>query len=219
MNKRLRISGISLLLAPIVYLIAEFITAIGWQDPKYSYFYNWVSDLGVPVVTKFYGHVMNSPWHIIFNSGLVIFGILTILGFSFAKPLLHEWFGNLIYLLSWFEGIGISMVGLFQSYDWWGMRYHYLGAMIGISAGNLLAVLTGIYFGRKLMNKKIIFSGIFAGIFGFVSFVLCMVLLPVFAYNAIFERLGVYAFGIWNGYLGWLLLHWQIQRTNTTGGK
>jgi hypothetical protein len=37
-----------LLAAPILYLIAETISALAWRNPHYDYVVNFVSDLGVP---------------------------------------------------------------------------------------------------------------------------------------------------------------------------
>jgi len=58
--KKVRTGAILLILASAIFLSFEAISASAWTDPGYSYSRNFVSDLGIPVVTEFEGRPVSS---------------------------------------------------------------------------------------------------------------------------------------------------------------
>lgn len=83
--------GISLLIAaPLIYILGEFISSLAWGNPDYHYLTNWISDLGVPIVTK----TINSPWHNIMNTGFITYGILAFLAFYLLQKVFYRLFVN-----------------------------------------------------------------------------------------------------------------------------
>src|SRR3954469_19518592 len=76
MNKRRPFTAAAFLLGPVVYLAAEAITAAAWNSPSYSYAQNWISDLGSATSGVFQGRELNSPLHVVMNTGFIVQGLL-----------------------------------------------------------------------------------------------------------------------------------------------
>ncbi len=57
-----RATGAALVAGPVIYLLAEFITAAAWTDPPYSYTYHFISNLGVHGPTEASGRRSTHPW-------------------------------------------------------------------------------------------------------------------------------------------------------------
>ena len=60
----------------MIHLAAEAITAAAWKSPSYGYADNWISDLGSATAGVFQGRELDSPLHVVMNSGFIIPGIL-----------------------------------------------------------------------------------------------------------------------------------------------
>ncbi|MEU7589973.1 DUF998 domain-containing protein [Micromonospora sp. NPDC049230] len=74
------------LLGAVIYLAAEGITAAAWKSPSYSYADNWISDLGSATAGVFQGRELDSPLHVVMNSGFIVQGLL----FGIATALLSR---------------------------------------------------------------------------------------------------------------------------------
>jgi hypothetical membrane protein len=73
--------GWSWVLAPIVFLLAQLFTALGWSRP-YSWATNNISDLGVTSCGPWPSgqRYVCSPWHAVMNVGFVLTGLLIVSG-------------------------------------------------------------------------------------------------------------------------------------------
>ena len=76
MSKLRPLAGATFILGPALYLAAEAITAAAWKTPSYSYADNWISDLRSATAGEFQGRELDSPLHVVMNSGFIIQGIL-----------------------------------------------------------------------------------------------------------------------------------------------
>ena len=193
--------GISLLIAaPLIYILGEFISSLAWGNPDYHYLTNWISDLGVPIVTK----TINSPWHNIMNTGFITYGILAFLAFYLLQKVFYKR-RRVVLSFAFIQGLGISLVGLFPGYPWWGVVFHGLGALMAIVGGNLCLIFASHAVKQKKKKKSFVRFSNLVGTIGIVSFILCLSLSTVFTYDAVFERLSVYTIMLWDiifaGYL------------------
>lgn len=143
-----------LILNAAAYIAAEAIAAAAWQNPAYSYSFNYISDLGVPDVARFQGRMVDSPLHAVMNTGFIIHGIIFILAALLLRHTITRTGPHRTYLvLAVLHGIGISLVGLFHgsqaAVDDGTAALHGLGALLAIGAGNTAAIITGIHLARS----------------------------------------------------------------------
>ncbi|WP_426937260.1 DUF998 domain-containing protein [Brevibacterium sp. LE-L] len=153
-TKRARIGAVLLILNAAAYVLAEAITAAPWQNPAYSYSFNYISDLGVPDVARFQGRMVDSPLHTVMNTGFIIHGIIFILAAVLLQHAITRTGPRRTYLvLAVLHGIGISLVGLFHgsqtAVDDGTAAFHGLGALLAIGAGNTAAIIVGIHLARN----------------------------------------------------------------------
>jgi Protein of unknown function (DUF998). len=150
--------------AVLLFMVSEQIAAHRWTDPVYSFASNWISDLGVPVITQVIGHLVNSPFHGLMNFSFIAYGILTALAYILINPSIPE--GKLAHILAISHGVGFIFVGLFPGYEWSLGFFHPFGALFVVFGGNIATILTG----RKLCKEKngrYAMAGIILGIIQF----------------------------------------------------
>ena len=70
------LAAATFILGPVIYLAAEAIAAAAWKSPTYSYADNWISDLGSATAGVFQGRELNSPLHVVMNTGFIVQGLL-----------------------------------------------------------------------------------------------------------------------------------------------
>ncbi|GAA0420908.1 hypothetical protein GCM10009543_14800 [Leifsonia naganoensis] len=201
-------SGILWLLAGVVYLSAEAITASAY--PGYSYATNYISDLGVPGVGTFQGRFIDSPLNPVMNTAYVLHGVLFVAAallaarsadVAAASPRLRRWFVGAAIV----HGVGIALVGVFHgsqaNADNGLIVLHILGAVMAIVGGNAAAILAGAAFLRSHTHRGFGMVSLALGIIGLVSLVMLEVdsssatidLLP----DGVWERGSVYSILVW----------------------
>ncbi|MGC2977595.1 DUF998 domain-containing protein [Brevibacterium sp. FAM 25378] len=153
-TRRARIGAVLLIVNAADYILAEAITAAAWQNPAYSYSFNYISDLGAPDVARFQGRMVDSPLHMVMNTGFIIHGIIFIAAAVLVQHAITRTGPRRTYLvLAALHGIGISLVGLFHgsqaAIDDGTAALHGLGALLAIGAGNIAAIIMGIHFARN----------------------------------------------------------------------
>lgn len=197
-QKRTLVGAIFMSFAVLLFIVSEQIAAHGWTNPVYSFASNWISDLGVPVITQVTGHAVNSPFHALMNFSFVVYGILIALAYILISPNLPK--GRLVQSLAVSHGFGTIFVGVFPGYEWSLGFLHSFGALFVIFGGNIAIILLG----RKLYKgKKDIYaiSGIILGIIGLVA-TFIMFANTSFYYSGVYERFAIYPTLIWNLILG-----------------
>ncbi|BAB66830.1 hypothetical protein STK_17420 [Sulfurisphaera tokodaii str. 7] len=116
---RIKISGYMILIGISQFLLLMIIAEILY--PNYSVKYNYISDLGVGRTA------------IIFNTSIVVMGILVMLG----SLLLRTYYYPLLFLI----GLGSAIVGIFPETT--GLP-HLIGALLAFLFGGISAILTSI---------------------------------------------------------------------------
>ncbi|KWX72135.1 hypothetical protein AMQ84_25970 [Paenibacillus riograndensis] len=195
-QKVLQIGSILFSLAGVVYLLCEAISAYAWSNPSYQYAINYISDLGIPVVTQFMGRTINSPLYFVMNFGFFANGILFAIAYFMimsALPTKRKMIGLAITVI---YTIGIIMVGMFPGYDWWGEPFHGLGAMLAIVGGNLAILCGGLMSHRIIPQKWVSTLSVIFCIAGIISFALFLGINNN-RYAAVFERMSVYTIMVW----------------------
>jgi hypothetical membrane protein len=206
-KKKLQASSIAFILAAVVYLLCEAISALAWSNPVYEYSYNYISDLGVPIITQFMGRSINSPLYYVMNFGFFAHGVLFVTGYVMMINAIQnnklQKYSALT--LAAIHGIGICMVGAFPGYDWWGEPYHGVGALLAIVIGNFAILCGGILVRRLFTQKWFTVLSILFFITGIASFVM-FIGQENSIYVAVYERLSVYTIMAWDIFLGMFVL-------------
>lgn len=151
-NKR-RTGSIVLILAGILFWVLEAVAAAAWKDPAYSYTYNWVSDLGVPVETVMNGHAVNSPLFALMNLNFILFGAMYIAGFWMILPQ-YQSRQRAAAIGALATGLGVFFVAAFPGYsEYSGAFMHGVGAMLVVFGCFALALASAKGLGEAVKAK------------------------------------------------------------------
>ena len=204
-RNRHTLGALAFILAGVVYVVTEAIAAAAWTNPRYSYLYNYISDLGVPDPQTYDGRVVNSPLAWVMNTGFILEGVLFVVGAVLLADLFVGLRRHLFVAFAVLHGIGIVLVGFVHEAADAGL-VHFGGAVASILFGNLTAVLVGVSWRRLGLP----------GWFGILCIVLPVLglasegvlVLGVFGsqFDGLWERGGVYSITIFEIGLGILVL-------------
>ena len=202
-NKKniIRVGALLFILNGIIYLIGEFIAAIGTGFPLGEvYSKHFISSLGV------YPHLVVdgvpngfSKLAILMNIDFVATGIGFLIAYYlliFEKVRVRK-LGVLFILTPLIFAIGSVLVGLYQGGVPSEDGLHGLGARLSFLGGNFTALLSGIALFKE--NKKYAVVSILLGIIGLVSAVLMNNAINnnLSDVVAIYERMTVYPITMW----------------------
>lgn len=201
-QRKIRVGSILFILAPLIFFLCEAIAASAWTSPPYHYYYNFISDLGIPVVTEFQGRMINSPLHNVMNLGFISYAVMFILAYSMIIHMLPEKGKKIDVVLAMFHGIGVALVGFFPGYDWWGVIFHGIGAVGVIFGGNLAILSTGLLVQRAIPEKWFAVVSVVFGIIGIIGIIICI---AVNDYQGVFERISIYPIMAWDIIFGVLM--------------
>jgi hypothetical membrane protein len=149
--RRSIVLGASLwVVAPVLLVLGMAITQLGWTTP-YSLLDNVISDLGAvncgPWPTS-HSHYVCSPWHVVFDTSAVLFGLLAIAGALLIRRALPP--GRLATVglfLVVVAGIGAIGVGLFPEDV--NPSVHAISALLAFLLGNVAVTLLGVSMIRQ----------------------------------------------------------------------
>ena len=143
-SRAVRLGGIAWILGVVQFLIAMVAVQLAWTHP-YNPLQNAVSDLGAvscrenAMGTSF----VCSPWHVLFNVSIIVFGILVAAGAVAVRPALPPGrvarCGVAVLVVA---GIGAALVGIFPE-DVQGVA-HSLGALLAFVGSSAALILLGI---------------------------------------------------------------------------
>lgn len=194
------------LLGPLQYFLFEAVVAGAWRDPRYSYYYNFVSDLGVvdgPVVYQ--ERQVESPIGLLMNGSFILLGVLSAVGILVLSRSLPRSAHRLwVRIAAVAFGAGAIMVGLFPEN---GIELaHVVGAFLNIGFGIVLVILVGArgerYYGiprwlaRTLIAVAAIASAAATALATLPAFLLGAVE-RVAAYGYLFSFLALALAGLW----------------------
>jgi hypothetical membrane protein len=141
------LAGAALITAVVVFFLGETIAASAWHNPTYSYWSDWISDLGVPgsPTTSWKGHVLHSPMALMFNiTTFVGNGVLVTLAGLLLRPRgkgLDRPAARWQFRLAMAYGAGLIIAAFFHENTFY--PEHALGAALSIGGGNVIFILTG----------------------------------------------------------------------------
>jgi len=185
-----RLAGYLILIGSSQFII--FMNIAEFLYPNYSVKDNYISDLGVDPSSS-----------LIFNTSIILFGILVIIAFSLLRDI---WY----YPLGIIMGLSLVFVGLFPEYT--GIL-HDLSAFIVFLVGGLGAIITGIprIFGIKNYPGTLNIPWIILGLISIIA--LCLFTLGFMTGN---EN---YYFGLGKGGIERLIAYpeliWAISFSST----
>jgi hypothetical membrane protein len=166
-----QIGGILLLAAAVVIMVAMVVTEWGWTAP-YSLVNNAISDLGSVNCGYAYGgtHYSCSPWHIVFNAGIILMGLLVIVG---ATLIWRSFPGRRLRLAGWVLlvglGVGAIGIGLFP-WDAGNFKAHQIAGLGVFVGGNLGLVALGLAMDRDPQWGRFRALSVILGVVGVVAF-------------------------------------------------
>ncbi len=202
MRQRWRI-GAALWVASALLLPVQLIVALQWPD-GYSVTRNAISDLGVTVCGPFTegGQVREvcSPWHVGFNAGMVVSGVLTALGAALLHGCWSSRTGRVATLLMAVVGVCVVVVG-FAPWDRQPALHDGAAAaqaFLQWAAMVLLAVAAG-----RSAFRWLTIAAVAVSILGFAAFLLALdgAALPGLSFG-IAERLSFDTLTVWTAAVG-----------------
>ncbi|MBP2167270.1 putative membrane protein [Erwinia toletana] len=187
-------------LGGLQYLLAERVTALAWQQPRYFYRQNYISDLGIPQC----GPQICSPLYAVMNSGFALEGILFFSACWLLRGLFSGWGRTLLLLTGLLHAVGGVMIALFHSGGATeGVTLHQAGAVMAIGGGNLCLISVGAWLLRRGESRIYSWLSLLAGILG----LLCMLAIPQgWLPVGLIERAAVYPITVWQILTGMMLL-------------
>ena len=201
-RKRTLTAAVLICISVLLFWIMERVTAYYWIDPVYNFKKNWISDLGIPVVTQISGYTVNSPLHALMNFTFIVYGLLVVIAYVMLKSILPK--GRIARLLAISHGIGFILVGIFPGYEWSLGFMHQFGAILVIFGGNIAIILLGINIYRE-SRQIFAVTGIILGIAGLIATII-MFANSTSPIAGIYERGAIYPTLIWNFILGAYIL-------------
>ncbi len=169
---RRRWAGALLIAGPVIFLLAELISASAWSAPGYSYISDFISDLGVRGPSTLFGQTMESPLAWVMNTGFGLFGIVILAGvialpdvrgrrrWALLVPAILLAVGGI--LLAFFHGSGEALENGTG-------EFHSLGAFAGFLGGNVLAIVLGGMRRRFHLSVAMGRALVIVGIIGLLS--------------------------------------------------
>jgi hypothetical membrane protein len=210
-RRLLTTAGSLWILAALVYLAAEAVTAAAF--PGYSYADNYISDLGIPEVGDYEGRPIDSPLHAVMNAAFVIQGLLYLAAAVLAVLAYRARSRWLFVGLAAAYALGVALVGLVHgspaNAENGSAVFHVVGAGLAIIGGNLAAIVAGAGVRRHAPSAYPTIS-IALGAVGLLGLVMLRIdasttgidLLP----DGTWERIAVYTVTVWQLLTGVLLL-------------
>ncbi|MEG9224758.1 DUF998 domain-containing protein [Aeromicrobium sp. Sec7.5] len=184
--------------AGVVYVVSEAVAAAAF--PGYSYATNYISDLGIPQVETSGGRAIDSPLHLVMNTGFVLSGVFFVAAALLAVPVLGSAHRRTFLALAVTHGIGIVLVGVVNSgqanVDNGIGALHGIGAAMAIVGGNLTVIVAGLAARRSADLRRLGAAFMALGVVGLLGTIALVLdsgstavdVLP----DGVWERLAVY---------------------------
>ncbi len=164
------------ILGVLIFVVAMVVTQIGYNGNgvPYSLVHNYISDLGAAHCGYLAGHYYDggwvcSPWHEVFDVGIVLMGLLLILGVFLIRtgfpPRPSRTLGLALLALAGFGAIGVGL-----SPEDVNVTVHVISAGIAFILGNLALVILGFAMFRDTRWDGFRAYTILSGLVGLVAF-------------------------------------------------
>lgn len=141
-HRSVRHGAIVWLVATIQFLVGMVVTQIGYGS-SYSLTRNYISDLGANTCGTYDGRMVCSPWHLVFNVSIVVFGLLLLLGIVLVQtgfpPRGTRTVGLGLLAISAVGAIGVGL-----SPETYNITIHTISAFLAFAGGGLALIVLGI---------------------------------------------------------------------------
>ncbi len=160
------------ILGVVIFVVAMIITQIGYTGTSYSLLYNYISDLGAAHCGWAHaGRTICSPWHEVFNVGIVIFGLLMIFGTILVRTGFPAR-GSRTIGLCLLVAAGIGAIGVGLSPEDVNLTVHTLSAAVAFILGNLALIVLAFAMFRDTRWDGYRAYTLLSGVVGLVAFIL-----------------------------------------------
>jgi len=166
-GRKRKIAAVLLVIAPVQFWILEAISASAWVSPRYSYFSNAISDLGVNRDVVLNGRHLNSPLHLLTAFSFGALGVLVAVAFLLiASTIQRSHRQRALAVLGVIFGIGSLIVALVPENTVF--IGHLFGALLNFWDGFALVIIAGSAAKALGLSRPVAIILIVLGIFGFV---------------------------------------------------
>jgi hypothetical membrane protein len=223
--RRPRLHAFLAALGPVIFLVCEAISALGWTAGTYDYGHNFISDLGARVCGSMMGgREMCSPLWGVMTFGFVAMGLAIGTSAVLLSARLreaHRVRRIVVVALGLIIPFGMVLIAIFPgeqaSVDNGTIILHVLGALLAIAAGNILAVVAGSAGAALAFPRWYRPVSVTLGIVGLIGLVFIAVEPPPFD-PAIYERIAVYTIFAWHFVTAIALVRSASARANRSLG-
>ncbi len=156
----------------LIFIAAMIVTQVGWSGPPaYSLSKNYISDLGNTACGPFPDATsarVCSPWHDVFNGGVIVLGLLVILGALLVRTGFPSRRSSAIGLgLVVLAGAGAVAVGVFPENV--NATVHGLASDVAFLPGSLSLIVLGFAMFRDTRWDGLRAYTLFSGLLGLVA--------------------------------------------------
>jgi hypothetical membrane protein len=157
----------------LVFVLAMAITQIGFSGTSYSLLHNYISDLGAAHCGYYHSPTLYicSPWHDVFNAGIIVMGLLLILGTILLRTAFPAR-GSRTVGLALLVLAGVGAIGVGLSPEDVNLTVHTLSAAVAFIFGNLALVILAFAMFRDTRWNGYRAYTLFSGLVGLIAFVL-----------------------------------------------
>jgi len=171
-HRSVRHGAILWIVGVVVFVAAMIITQLGYTGTSYSLLHNYISDLGARNCGVYHSNIfVCSPWHEVFNVGIILMGLLLIFGTLLIRTAFPAR-GTRTLGLALLVLAGIGAIGVGLSPEDVNLTVHTISAAIAFILGNLALIVLAFAMFRDTRWDGYRAYTLFSGLVGLIAFVL-----------------------------------------------
>ncbi|HTW77149.1 MAG TPA: DUF998 domain-containing protein [Thermoplasmata archaeon] len=171
-HRSVRHGAILWIVGVVVFVAAMIITQLGYTGSSYSLLHNYISDLGAAHCGVYHSNIfVCSPWHEVFNVGIILMGLLLIFGTLLIRTAFPAR-GTRTLGLALLVLAGIGAIGVGLSPEDVNLTVHTISAAIAFILGNLALIVLAFAMFRDTRWDGYRAYTLFSGLVGLIAFVL-----------------------------------------------
>jgi hypothetical membrane protein len=171
-HRSVRHGAILWIIGVVQFLVGMVVTQIGYGS-SYSLTQNYISDLGAISCGPFGGRNVCSPWHLVFNVSIVVFGILLVLGTILIRtgfpPRGTRTVGLGLLVISSLGAVGVGL-----SPEDYNLTIHSLSAATAFVGAGLALLVLGVAMFRDTRWDGFRTYTMISGLVSLIAFVLLL---------------------------------------------
>jgi hypothetical membrane protein len=160
------------ILGVVIFIAAMIITQLGYTGTSYSLLNNYISDLGAAHCGIYHSSIyVCSPWHDVFNVGIVLMGVFLIFGTILMRTAYpargSRTLGLALLVIAGFGAIGVGL-----SPEDVNLTVHSISAATAFILGNLALIVLAFAMFRDTRWDGYRAYTLFSGLVGLIAFIL-----------------------------------------------